>query len=283
MPVHNAAGTLRISIRSTLFAMPQNSELLIGLHDCTDQSAEIVGEFLDTRIRVFTHSGGGLSTVLNQLVAESRGDFIARMDADDVCLPWRFIRQFRVLESKQADVVFGTAVLFGWILPPPHIFLQYLTRLTSDKFGLALIFICPAVHPSMLARREILEFGPPYQEKSGEDLDLWLRLVLKGTSIYRDWFPALLYRSHASQLSRHEEYLKGWLKDYEILDYRRKVLNQLLLQGEPLLPGPRSFISFCIRHPLISLEILGLPTVAKVRNFYRTWDSQVRALHGSAN
>ncbi len=283
MPVHNAASTLNTSIRSTLFAMPHDSELLIALHDCTDQSAEIVADFRDNRIRVFTESGGGLSTVLNKLVAASRGDFIARIDADDICLPWRFTRQFRVLESKRVNLVFGTAVLFGKILPPPHLFFQYLTRLTPETFGLALTFMCPAVHPSMFARRELFMSEPPYKEKSAEDLDLWLRLFLKGSSIYRDWLPVLLYRSHATQLSRSEEHLKGLLKDSEILEMRRKVLNLFLLKGEKISPGRKSFISFCIRHPLISLEMLGLPTLANLSNFYGRWDSHVRALQGSTD
>ncbi|MGG6499264.1 UNVERIFIED_CONTAM: glycosyltransferase family 2 protein, partial [Bacteroidetes bacterium 56_B9] len=69
-------------------------ELIVIDDGSLDDSAAIVESFGDPRIRLVREAASaGLARRLNQAVALSRGEFIARMDADDVCFPERLARQ----------------------------------------------------------------------------------------------------------------------------------------------------------------------------------------------
>lgn len=274
MPSKNNARYLRRSIQTTLAAMPRESELLIGLHDTTDRSEEIIAEIADSRIRTLKVSGGGLSYILNALVRESKGYYIARMDSDDLCLPWRFNFQINKMNRMKVDAVFGTAVLFGPILPFPYLFPQWPLSLHTDQIKRLLVFECPLVHPSLMTTAEVLRQFP-YRDCAGEDLDLWLRLVSAGMRIARTGRPVLLYRSHKSQLSRHESYLRGWRQDPEIGRMRKELATRFGFFAGNLESRKKLIKSFLFKNPLLALELSGLPNLT---NQYQLPDKLVSKL-----
>jgi hypothetical protein len=94
---------------------------------------------------------------LNKLLSESRGTFIGRMDADDICLPGRFHAQLRFLKRDKLDFVFSNAMLFGKGVKPFGFIPQPPIKLKHEESGLYLVFSNPFVHPTMLARRSALE------------------------------------------------------------------------------------------------------------------------------
>jgi glycosyltransferase involved in cell wall biosynthesis len=89
-------------------------ELIVIDDGSSDQSRAIVEEFHDERIRVIRESrSAGLAARLNQAVALSRGEFIARMDADDICFPERLSRQVaRLREDTELDLLVCGVVVF---------------------------------------------------------------------------------------------------------------------------------------------------------------------------
>src|SRR4051794_23880223 len=110
MPARNAGRHVRRALTSTLRAMPSGSELLVYDDASDDGTAEIVEAVDDSRLRLV--KGGrpiGVSGALNLLLDEARGDHVARMDADDVCLPWRFQLQRRA-HARHGGILFGTVV-----------------------------------------------------------------------------------------------------------------------------------------------------------------------------
>jgi len=115
MAMRNAAETIGSAVRSIQLQTLQDWELIVIDDGSTDQSAAIVRAFDDTRIRLVCEpSGAGLATRLNQAVALSRGAFIARMDADDICFPDRLARQVdRLQQEPQLDVLGCGAVVFN--------------------------------------------------------------------------------------------------------------------------------------------------------------------------
>ncbi|HBH80927.1 MAG TPA: glycosyltransferase family 2 protein, partial [Nitrospira sp.] len=103
MSAYNASGTIDLALRSILAQTYQNWELILVDDGSTDRTAERVLHVKDSRIRFIQESSGnmGLASRLNQCVRLARGEYIARMDADDVAYPQRFERQVQFLKEHR--------------------------------------------------------------------------------------------------------------------------------------------------------------------------------------
>jgi glycosyltransferase involved in cell wall biosynthesis len=114
MSMRNSAATVEAAVRSVLHQTLADWELIVIDNGSSDQSGAIVAGFEDPRIRLVREASTSFLAVrLNQAVALSRGEFIARMDADDICFPERLARQVaRLREDPQLDVIGCGAVVF---------------------------------------------------------------------------------------------------------------------------------------------------------------------------
>lgn len=115
MSAYNASGTIDIALRSILAQTYQNWELIVVDDGSTDRTAENISCIQDSRVRFIQESSGnrGLAARLNQCVHLARGQYIARMDADDVAYPQRLERQVQFLEEHRDIDLLGTgAVIF---------------------------------------------------------------------------------------------------------------------------------------------------------------------------
>lgn len=115
MSAYNASGTIDLALRSILAQTYQNWELIVVDDGSTDRTAESVLSVKDSRIRFIREPSGnmGLASRLNQSVRLARGQYIARMDADDVAYPQRLERQVQFLEAHRDIDLLGTgAVIF---------------------------------------------------------------------------------------------------------------------------------------------------------------------------
>src|ERR1700687_37689 len=100
MSVLNGASTLGAAVRSIQVHTVQTWELIVIDNGSADESGSVVSGFNDARIRLIREEpSAGLAVRLNQGVALRRGEFIARMDADDVCFPDRLERQVARLQQ----------------------------------------------------------------------------------------------------------------------------------------------------------------------------------------
>ncbi len=94
MPVYNAGAHLRLAVLSILSQTHANWELLIIDDGSTDASLEGIADILDPRITLLRDgSNRGLAARLNEAIDLARGQFLARMDQDDVSYPGRFASQ----------------------------------------------------------------------------------------------------------------------------------------------------------------------------------------------
>lgn len=114
LPCCNGEATLGLALHSVLEQTFRDFELIFLNDGSTDGSVEIARSFKDSRVRIL---GGdercGLPVRLNQGVAQARGQFIARMDADDVCFPDRFQKQIDFLMAhSEVDLLGCRAVVF---------------------------------------------------------------------------------------------------------------------------------------------------------------------------
>ena len=114
MSMRNSASTVNVAVRSVLQQTLQNWELIVIDNGSSDQSGAIVAAFDDARIRLVREASTTvLAARLNQAIALSRGEFIARMDADDICFPDRLSRQVeRLRADPRLDLIGCGAVVF---------------------------------------------------------------------------------------------------------------------------------------------------------------------------
>jgi glycosyltransferase involved in cell wall biosynthesis len=114
LPVYNGAKTLPDSLRSVLRQGFKDFEIIFLDDGSSDSSCDIADSFCDSRIRIVSDGiRSGLTARLNQGINLSHGRYIARMDADDVCFPERFVRQIEYLEANQdVDLLGCRAVVF---------------------------------------------------------------------------------------------------------------------------------------------------------------------------
>jgi glycosyltransferase involved in cell wall biosynthesis len=115
MSMRNGATTVGEAVRSALMQTLRDWEMIVIDDGSSDHSGDIVEGFHDERIQLVRESySAGLAARLNQAVALSNGEFIARMDADDICFPERLARQVaRLREDPQLDLVGCGAVVFS--------------------------------------------------------------------------------------------------------------------------------------------------------------------------
>ena len=115
MPFYNCRETLGAALISVVRQTYPNWELLLCDDGSTDGSLEYARGFQDARIALSTDSRRrGLAARLNQCIDRSRGEYIARMDADDIAYPDRLERQVRFLESHpDIDLAGSQMLIFG--------------------------------------------------------------------------------------------------------------------------------------------------------------------------
>jgi glycosyltransferase involved in cell wall biosynthesis len=179
LPVYNGEKYLRAAIESILAQTYSHFELIAVDDGSKDGSISIVKEYQarDERVILHAHEKNlGIVAALNDGLSLSRGELIARMDSDDISLPTRFEKQVTFLNAHPNIGVLGTAAevinASGQIYdrmeyPASHLLLQW-----------SLCFYCPMIHPTIMARREILLSASGYSADypHAEDYDLWARL-----------------------------------------------------------------------------------------------------------
>ena len=175
MPVYNGEDFLRATMESVLNQTYTDFEFLIINDGSTDASAEIAASFSDPRIRIECNERNlGLIATLNRGLGLARGEFIARMDADDLSYPTRFERQLAFLDAHPEIGACGT--WFEKVTPQGTTVMRMPE--SPALIRLFLLFDNPFLHSSMMLRRTVLEshalrFDPAYPHS--EDYDLWVR------------------------------------------------------------------------------------------------------------
>lgn len=182
MSVFNAAPYLRPAVESILAQTEPNFEFLIVNDGSSDDSGEILARFarIDSRITVIEQANQGLVPSLNTLIANAKGRFFARMDADDISAPHRFARQRAFLEEYPDYGVVGSWAEDMDELGRPRSGKGPEHPTNHDDFVAAIArggrLLC---HPAAMMRRDVLESVGGYRPafRHCEDYDLWLRLA----------------------------------------------------------------------------------------------------------
>lgn len=203
LPVFNGEAFIRQSVESILSQTFTDFELIIINDGSTDNSSEILHELAanDSRIILIERSNAGLVYTLNEGIEKARGEFIARMDADDIAIPERFELQLSKMISDPNLAVLGS---FTRIINKEGSVVglgRYpVTPSETERF---LQHGSPLAHPTVLMRKHVLlELGGYRKVFSHcEDYDLWLRINEMGWGIANLSKPLLNYRVHGANIS----------------------------------------------------------------------------------
>ena len=234
MPVYNVAPYLREAMDSIL-AQPFHDFELIVLDDCSpDNSAEILDTYTDERIvRYRGEKNMGLSNVLNVGMQLARGEFIARMDSDDISTPERLATQVAYLDAHpEVDLCSCSMELFGakqetWV-----------RETNVEDVKITALFHSPILHASSMWRREAFErVGLRFLQEMvpAEDYDMWTRAMVAGLRLVNIPEVMYLYRIHPSQATTQTD--KTARKDREVKsNYLRMLYPEQDMSDVDLLP-----------------------------------------------
>lgn len=210
LPVRDGGDWLREAVGSVLAQSFRDFELLLIDDGSTDDAIARLPP--DARLRVLASPGRGLVAALNHGMAQARGAFLARMDADDRCRPQRFERQLALLAARPEVAICGVQVelLQPDGGPPPAggiAYRQWLNALTEPADIARELFIeSPLPHPGWLLRRAAWEWVGPYRDGPWpEDYDWLLRAHLAGLTMAKPAGAVLLdWREHPQRLTRRD-------------------------------------------------------------------------------
>ena len=207
LPTYNSASTLGSALDSLADQTEKDHEVVVVDDGSTDGTAALLASRAGRRLRVVRIDHAGLLAALNRGLAECRGRYVARMDADDLCMPDRLERQLEVAEADAGVSVVGTQVeVFsdGEVAEGFRRYVEWQNSLVRHEDICREIYIeSPIAHPSALLRREELLALGAYEERGwAEDYDLWLRYHAAGRRFAKVAAPLLRWREHPGRATR---------------------------------------------------------------------------------
>lgn len=206
MGIYNCEKTLKQSVMSIINQTYENWELIMCDDGSTDSTFYIANELkkLDKRIILIKNDRNlGLNYTLNNCFKHSSGEYIARMDADDDCLPTRFEKQMSFLENNLQYSIVSTPMIFfdengEWGQ----------TKRIEKPTKKDVVIGSPICHAPVMMRRECLEAVDGYsvdkKKLRVEDVDLWIKLYACGFCCYNLSEPLYRMRNDQKALQRRK-------------------------------------------------------------------------------
>lgn len=249
LPVYNSSAYLQQALDSVLSQTYSNWELITINDASTDHSLNILNSYAkkSSKIKVFSHTPNqGIAHTLNKALKHAQGQYIARMDADDIMLPNRLQKQLKYLLKHPETIVIGGQCQ---LIDTQGKTIGKKTFPTSHQQIYQLAFIrSPLQHPAIMINTTLLPKNFSWYHSDqvpAEDLDLYFRLFQYGkTANLPDTI--IKYRQNPQGLSLKNP-LHTYLTAYKIRQHARKNY-----QYQPTLPT-RAL------NKLISLAILVFP------------------------
>lgn len=201
MPAYNAEKYIAEAIDSILNQTFGDFEFIILNDSSADHTEEIIRSYTDPRIVYLKNAQNmGVAATLNRGLSVAKGEYIARMDADDISLPERFEKQVAFLDKNPAVAVLGAGLerfdeggTLDTVLPATD----------PKQMHIDLLFACGLAHPSVMMRACVIRGlgGYDLAFEGLEDYELWCRVARK----YQvTTLPEVLlrYRIHSAQVTK---------------------------------------------------------------------------------
>lgn len=262
LPYRNTAHTLDTAIASIAAQTFAEWELLLIDNGSADHGPRIAHEWSirDARIHLLHEPITGIAHALNTGLAQARGNYIARMDADDESHPKRLAKQVAYLDAHDAIGVLGTRTTFATTVERSNGMAHFVAWqnaiLTPQDHYVKRFVDAPLAHPTVMFRRELVSRHGGYDTGPlPEDHELWLRWMAAGVRFAKLPDSLLTWNDHPRRLSRtHGNYstntfyatkaawLVAWLKGQ--------------LNGRPLIIAGTSVLC---RERAAYIKVAGIP------------------------
>lgn len=204
IPVYNAEKYIHESLLSIREQTYKNIEIIVVNDGSTDKTDEVIRTAMadDSRFTYIARENRGLVSTLNEMIAISKGKFIARMDADDVAVPSRIELQVQFLLANPAIGIVGSRTE---TVDEKGRHLGFCRRPLSAKDVKAyFLYGSPLAHPTVMFNLAAIHKEELYYDANAfpvEDLELWLRLLRKYSIVNLD-LRLLKYRVTSSGISQ---------------------------------------------------------------------------------
>ena len=250
MSVYNGERWLNESIESILNQTFKNFEFIIVNDGSNDDSLDIINSFAkeDSRIRFYDKKNSGLADSLNYGIEKANGEWIARIDADDICCLERLEKQFDIVQSNKELVLVGSGLVIidenGRHIKVHHYPQKdaWLRKRLSRAYP---FFAHSSAFFKLNAAKQLGGYRKEFDRS--QDQDLWLRLseVGKITSIKE---PLVFIRKHDKQISLDETGQKQFIFSHiAMTSHRLRVMGQ----DDPVASGSKTkfdnFLNFIFK------------------------------------
>lgn len=199
LPVYNCELYVQTAVESILNQTFTDFEFLIIDDASTDATVSIIKKIDDSRIQLIQKPvNSGYTNSLNSGLKLAKGEYIARMDGDDISYPERFAQQLAYLEAHPEVVVCGTN--YKIVGNDKQIRLPE----NGESIKIGLLWGNCVCHPSVMIRKKLLDdYSIQYDatKEPAEDYDMWVRLLSLG-KLYNLKEVLLEYRVYGNQVSR---------------------------------------------------------------------------------
>ena len=226
MPTYNAEKYLREAVDSILGQTFTDFELLVIDDSSTDGTRAILKSYNDARLNIIEGPCKGISAALNVGLDLAEGEYIARMDADDIAMPRRLEKQTLFLDVHPEVGLCGTLAM---MFTKDGDYKLFGEKQLEDIGIIDQLFDTVVCHPTVMFRKEVFQkFNLRYNEmyRNAEDQELWSR-ALRYTKFYGIQEMLLRYRLYPESTSqfRLEEGKKA------VNSIRKDLLHWLLPSG----------------------------------------------------
>lgn len=203
MSVYNGEDYLAEAIESVLNQTFRDFELIV-INDCsTDSTPEILNGFQerDNRVKVHTNEVNlRLPSSLNKAISLAKGKYVARMDADDICLPDRLEKQYHFMETHPSVALSSCRfmTLKNGIISSGGCG----GKCDNESVKALLLVTNPILHPGIIAKADVIRnLGYDKLFTCTEDMELWTRFVMGGYEIEIMPEYLMIYRLHDKQIT----------------------------------------------------------------------------------
>lgn len=257
LPCYNGEKFLETAIASIQHQSHQNLEIIVIDDGSTDSSSMICKEMAkdDPRIHCLKNENNeGLIFTLNKGISLAKGNYIARMDADDLSHPERIERQLNFLMEHPEIDVLGTD---AEVIDQNNNRIKSASKIyySSNTLNFSTYFAQPLIHGSILAKTEVLrkhKYSTDFLHC--EDYELWLRLLSKGHKIANLNAVLYQYRINSESVSNknveiqnncHNSVSYCYLKGQFEQDFTKPVVA--ILNNRPLANFKKSDLLFGLK------------------------------------
>lgn len=210
IPLFNKEKFIEATLKSVLNQTFIDFEILIINDGSTDNSAPIIEEFDDPRIRYYYKENAGVSSARNDGIEKAQSDYISFIDADDYWYPDFLEEMFKKIQRYPEEKVFSAAIEIETskkVIPASYSIIktndhEIVNYFTASSKKTVICTSCAVFHKSIFSETGTFDI----EIKSGQDTDMWIRIGMNYPVVF-SWKILARYVYDENSLSKNKNYL----------------------------------------------------------------------------